>query len=308
VQTWRNQTDNPQQLIKMALSLFHEEFTYTLRPPQLGLHSVDEFLFKTKSGFCEHFAGSFTFIMRAAGIPARIVAGYQGGEANSLSDYFLIRQADAHAWTEVWLPEQGWVRVDPTNAVAPERIEKGLDAAIPIGERPGLNWRLSSSVTQTLNLFWDSINNRWNLWILAYGPENQLLFLSQLFGFKTISAYNMTTILVIVVATLLIAIFLFSLSNKTKNQIDAIQRAYLNLCSHLEKVGFRRLPHEGPASFAERIHAQNPAAGNILEPLLMLYARLRYGRHSGMRQVRLFKRRIRQTRRTLRKTLNNIPS
>jgi len=134
---WRNQFgDNATAIVQTALAMFRNQpFVYTLQPPLLGRNSVDEFLFDTQKGFCEHYASSFTVLMRAAGIPARVVTGYQGGEENPFADYFIIRQASAHAWSEVWLEGRGWVRVDPTAAVAPERIERGLQDALPAGER-----------------------------------------------------------------------------------------------------------------------------------------------------------------------------
>src|SRR5690606_13368344 len=107
---------------------------YTLTPPLLGEHPVDDFLFNTRSGFCEHYASAFAFLMRAAGIPARVVTGYQGGEVNPIGGYLIVRQSEAHAWVEVWLEGRGWVRIDPTAAVSPLRVESGIAAAIPAAE------------------------------------------------------------------------------------------------------------------------------------------------------------------------------
>src|SRR5690606_24509363 len=124
---WREQAGDEQALIDRLLQHFREQFRYTLQPPLLGEHSVDEFLWQTKAGFCEHFSGSFVFFLRAAGIPARVVAGYQGGKINPVENYLTVRQYDAHAWAEAWLENRGWVRIDPTAAVAPERIEQGVE-------------------------------------------------------------------------------------------------------------------------------------------------------------------------------------
>ena len=138
---------------------------------------VDEFLFEARSGFCESYASSFTVLMRAAGIPARIVTGYQGGELNPLGDYLIVRQRDAHAWTEVWLPDRGWVRVDPTGAVSPNRIELGIDAAIPPVIGPaGLNLPSAGPVWETWRRWRhgiDAIKSGWNEWVLGYGPRRQ---------------------------------------------------------------------------------------------------------------------------------------
>jgi transglutaminase-like putative cysteine protease len=129
---WREELQDDDAVVARALEYFgRQPFVYTLTPPLLKYDPVDEFLFDTRSGFCESYASSFTVLMRAAGIPARIVTGYQGGELNPLGDYLIVRQRDAHAWTEVWLQDRGWVRVDPTGAVSPDRIRLGIDAAIP---------------------------------------------------------------------------------------------------------------------------------------------------------------------------------
>jgi len=173
---------NDRGLLYAVLSRFREEdFVYTLRPPPLaGADPVDEFLFETRRGFCEHYASAFTVLMRAAGIPARVVTGYQGGEVNPLSRRMTVRQSDAHAWSEVWLEGEGWIRVDPTAAVAPERIELSLADALPDGERlPGQFLRTLPGLAQ-LRQGWDAVDAAWNEWVLGYGPERQLALLRSL--------------------------------------------------------------------------------------------------------------------------------
>ncbi len=131
----RDSAGSDEAFIQSVLTKFgSEEFYYTLQPPALDLNAVDDFLFNTKRGFCEHFASAFTVMARSVGIPARVVTGYQGGEFNPMGGYFIVRQSDAHAWSEVWLEGHGWQRIDPTAAIAPERIERGLDAAISAEE------------------------------------------------------------------------------------------------------------------------------------------------------------------------------
>jgi transglutaminase-like putative cysteine protease len=126
---WRRELPDDEAIVRAPLSLFRNDFFYTLAAPDLGRDSVDDFLFETRRGFCQHFASAYTFLMRAAGIPARVVTGYQGGYFNTLGNYLLVRQSDAHAWSEVWLKGRGWVRVDPTGAVSPQRVELGAQAA-----------------------------------------------------------------------------------------------------------------------------------------------------------------------------------
>ena len=176
--SWREETTNDSEVVERALQYFRSRpFFYTLRPSLLLNDPVDDFLFDTRRGFCEHYASSFTVLMRAAGIPARVVTGYQGGDVNPLGDYIIVRQRDAHAWSEVWLDERGWVRVDPTAAVSPQRIEQGMDAAIPNQIGPEVfNFAPSGRVAQifrNLRHGWDTVNNTWNQWVLGYGPARQ---------------------------------------------------------------------------------------------------------------------------------------
>ena len=165
-----------------ALQFFNARFTYTLEPPLLASDDpYDEFLFETKRGFCEHYAGSFALLMRAAGIPARVVTGYQGGEVNPLNRELLVRQADAHAWVEVWLEGRGWLRVDPTSVVAPDRIDSGINAALgPIGMIPTLIAADRLRVLANMRFAWDALNSQWNQWVLGYNVDRQRQFLASL--------------------------------------------------------------------------------------------------------------------------------
>ncbi len=273
---WRQTIRNPADIIDTALRLFNRDFTYTLRPPVLGADAVDEFIFNTRRGFCEHFAGSFVFLMRAAGIPARIVTGYQGGEVNPLGDYMLIRQADAHAWAEVWLDGRGWVRVDPTTAVSPARIQLGLDAAIPARENPRFLLRRDNTFFNHLDLLLDSINNRWNEWVLGYGPEMQNLFLSR-FGVQNPRAYDLVLWLTVSLGVTLGLIALISLKRIPNKNRDKVQRYYLKLCKRLAHAGYERRPHEGPQAYLKRIKGTDPELGSRLDTVIELYAELRYG-------------------------------
>jgi transglutaminase-like putative cysteine protease len=165
--------------VRRAIDFFRgNRFQYTREPPKLGEHSVDEFLFDTRQGFCEHFASSFVFLMRSAGVPARVVTGYQGGDTNPVDGYMVVRQADAHAWAEVWLESRGWTRVDPTAAAVPVRVELGITAAAPLGApllmRDGLDW------LKGLRNNWDAPTNQWEQWVLGYNPDRQLEMLSRL--------------------------------------------------------------------------------------------------------------------------------
>ena len=176
-------------------------YRYTLEPGLFGQHSADEFWFDRKQGFCEHIAASFVILMRAAGVPARVVTGYQGGELNALDGFFVVRQSDAHAWAEVWMNGRGWVRVDPTAAVAPGRVgtlqrlqaQRGAIASAMLGRfSPGLVLRLRAT--------WDAVNNSWNQWVLNYSQERQFDLLRAI-GFSSPAWEDLSYLLIgIVVA------------------------------------------------------------------------------------------------------------
>lgn len=167
-----------------------QDFYYTLKPPLMGSEEIDDFLFNQRRGFCAHYAGALVFLARAAGIPARVVSGYQGGEWNAADGYLTVRQYDAHAWTEVWLSGQGWVRVDPTAAVAPQRIEFGLERAVA-EEGTFLQDNLLSphrfkgvSWLNRLRMEMDSLNYYWQLWVLSYDGKRQKSFLNGWLGLE----------------------------------------------------------------------------------------------------------------------------
>lgn len=176
-------------------TLRSDGYRYTLEPGVFGEHSADEFWFDRKAGFCEHIASSFVVLMRALGVPARIVTGYQGAEQNTLDDFWTVRQSDAHAWAEVWLADVGWQRVDPTTAVAPERttgIERQSSGAA--GFTQAVFGNFSPRLLRDLRLLWDATNNRWNQWVLNYEQGRQLQLLS-LLGFKSPSWEDLVTLL-----------------------------------------------------------------------------------------------------------------
>lgn len=293
-QRWQAETGRrPEAIVAKALQLFNREFTYTLQPTQLGVHAVDEFIFDTQRGFCEHFAGSFVFLMRAAGIPARVVAGYLGGEINPMGDYMLVRQADAHAWAEVWLENRGWMRVDPTSAVSPLRIEHNLDAALPERENSRFQLRQGAAALAKLRLAVDSINNRWNQWVLGYTHETQKLFMSRL-GLENSRPGNLVILLTIALSITLIIIAAISLKNRRGYREDKVQQLYLKLGKQLEKAGYPRHPHEGPVTYLQRIGRRNPDLGEELRPVLHAYATLRYGPYDALGGAHFFKKLIRQ--------------
>lgn len=264
----------PEEIIASALAMFGQErFYYTLEPPLLGRHAMDEFLFDTRRGFCEHYASAFVFLMRAAGVPARVVTGYQGGELNPVDGYLTVRQSDAHAWAEVWLAGQGWRRVDPTAAVAPSRVEQGIAAALPAGESLPFFSRMNSAWMRTLRNRWEAAGNSWNQWVLGYNPQRQREVLSQL-GLTTPSWPLMTAALAGLAGLALLAVSAWVLYQR--NTSDPAQQAWLRYCAALRRRGIARADWEGPLDFADRVAQQCPQLSALTRDAARYYGDLRY--------------------------------
>ncbi|MDX1345494.1 MAG: DUF3488 and transglutaminase-like domain-containing protein [Sedimenticolaceae bacterium] len=286
-----------EEFISKVLAHFNQQpFIYTLRPPVLGDNPVDEFLFETRRGYCEHYATSFVTLARAAGIPARVVTGYQGGEYNPIGNYLRVRQSDAHAWAEVWLEQSGWVRVDPTAAVAPERVERELDTgAIESDGRltfriddKGLLSRLGSQAKWLV----DSVQLNWQRWVVNFDQQRQRNLLS-LFGLDRLSRPLLMTI-AILAATLLILLFTLVIMRLNREMPDPATRLYQRFSRKLSGIGLARHPNEGPLDYLQRIGAQRPdlreAAGKIIDQ----YITIRYREHDTKQQLQALARSVRQ--------------
>jgi transglutaminase-like putative cysteine protease len=286
---WRAQSDTPEAVIRTALTYFSQQgFEYTLEPPLLGINSVDDFLFTTKKGFCEHYAGSFVVLMRAAGIPARVVTGYQGGEYNDLGGYYILRQYDAHAWAEVWLRDRGWIRIDPTAAISPARIQNGLNAALPDNAVLPFLARTQLPLLLSLRFNLDALTNQWNQWVLGYDTERQFAFLTRL-GMEDITWQKQALNMLAGVALLVGLFTLLTLRRLTVRQTDAVQAAWLKVCRKLEKGGLPRAPHEGAMDYADRIAAFRPDLAEDIYDLAARYASLRYGGEAEQDGLAAFK-------------------
>jgi transglutaminase-like putative cysteine protease len=251
-----------------------QPFIYTLQPPLLGENDIDEFLFDTRRGFCEHFAASLVFVMRAAGIPARVVTGYQGGEINPVDGYLVVRQSDAHAWAEVWLAGRGWQRVDPTAAAAPLRIESNLAAAMPAGEPLPFMTRPEFSWLRDLRYRLDAIGNGWNQWVLGYNPQRQRDFLQNL-GMKAPDWQRMTTVLTMSSGLLMLLLTGWVLIQR--QGVDPLQKEWARFSRKLQRRGLQRLPWEGPRDYAKRVAARWPEQRDDVHTIAAIYAALRYG-------------------------------
>jgi len=276
-QSWRTQDPNPASLVRKALALYEASFTYTLQPPTLGRNSVDDFLFVSKRGFCEHFASSFVFLMRAAGVPARVVTGYLGGELNPLDGHIVVRQSDAHAWAEVWMgAPSGWVRVDPTASISPARIEQGISAALPAAEMPAALARLSVSWLQGWRHTWEMFNNRWDQWVLGYGQVQQLRLLASISP-NLASAHWLAsaTILAGILGLALLAWFYWR--EPSGQHRDEASRAWHRLEARLTRIGLAPATGEGPARYATRVSLARPDLNAEISAMAALYLSSRYG-------------------------------
>ncbi len=277
---WRAQAASDRGVVDLALAHFRDQpFVYTLEPPLLGDDPVDGFLFETRRGFCEHYATSFTVLMRLAGIPARVVTGYQGGQRNPFGDYLIVRQSDAHAWSEVWLEDTGWTRVDPTAAVAPQRVEQAIDADAEFGvdgavRFRGLGGTFSVSLADQFRLAIDTLNATWDLWILGYGAARQLEVLAQL-GLGIDSWRDVTLALALAVGVLLPLIG-WSILRPPGPARDPAAVLYRRFCTRLARRGLARADHEGPRRFAARVAAARPALAASVARITELYVALRY--------------------------------
>ena len=272
---WKDKFKSPQMISNAALLHFRQEpFRYTLQPPLLGQQAIDDFLFVTRSGFCEHYASAYVFLMRAAGIPARVVAGYQGGEINPVDGYLTVRQSDAHAWSEIWIADRGWIRVDPTAAVAPSRIESGIEAALPASDPlPGLV-RIDRDWLRDLRYRWEAANNAWNQWVLGYNPERQREVLSRL-GLDDPDWRTMTAALAVLCGIALLVVTAWTLFHRST--ATPAMCAWDAFCRRLAAQGMRREPWEGPLAFAARVGAARPELGALTNEAAKLFADLHYG-------------------------------
>lgn len=300
---WRRSARSDAEVVSAALAHFHtEKFFYTLEPPALEDDPVDEFLFETRRGFCEHFAAAFVTLMRSAGIPARIVTGYQGGEFNPAGNYLVVRQLDAHAWAEVWLPGQGWARVDPTAAIAPERIEYGTEGirrllarGVALGGLPSdalrdlLALGAFEHVRQQLRLSWDAANTAWQRWVLSYDQARQRELLAQL-GFEADNPLRLLGLLALLVA-LVMGVYVVATRQRAPRP-DLVQRAYIDFCHKLARRGLVRAPQEGALAFAARVAHQLPQHAAAIQSITHLYLHLRYGDADDAAQRQVFIRQV----------------
>lgn len=278
----RSRSGDDAAFVDAVLARFTEEpYAYSLNPPLLpGANKMDTFLFDTRTGFCEHYAAAFVIMMRAAGVPSRVVAGYQGGEVNPVNRTVIVHQFDAHAWAEVWLEGQGWVRVDPTAAVSPDRIEWGLERALSregsfLNDSPlsllhfrGVAW------VNALRLRYDALTYRWQSWVTGFNRERQFDLLNNLFD--GISARKFVLVLIGSWALVLIPIAFGLLRQRKRATVSVAEKYYLVFCEKLSRVGIAREVGETPEHYGARAARTMRTEASQIEQITRLYSTLAY--------------------------------
>jgi len=277
-QQWRSEAGYGQEadsaIIKRALEWIGQEFSYTMDTPLAGRHSADEFLFEQQAGFCEHFSSAFTILMRSAGIPARVVTGYAGGNYNRFGGYWLVRKEHAHAWTEVWLPQRGWVRADPTAAVAPDRIldtvADRMMAQDQDSEDIGMELEVDSNWRRLIELN-DWLRSSWNTAILSFDADTQQQ-LFRPFGVERVNATQLVGVFS-ALAALALALMVWLLARGERER-DPLLRAWQRLSRRYARLGLARQVHEPALQWAQRVEQKYPDSGLVL--LSQRFNRARY--------------------------------
>jgi len=256
------------------------EYFYTLNAPLLGENRIDEFLFDTMAGFCEHYASSFTYLMRAAGIPARVVVGYQGAEANPYENYLMVYQYNAHAWSEVWFEGEGWVRFDPTGAVSPTRIEQGVQEALrddpafmeddlfSAARFGGIGW------LNAMRLRLDAIEYEWNQLVVNYDEDVQFELFERLFG--EVTEQKVIILMMSLALVVIVAIGFTVINIEPRIRRTPVNRFYLKVCKELAKVDLVRRRGEGPIAFRDRVCAEKPELAEAMTELTQMFVNLNY--------------------------------
>jgi len=279
-QWWQQSGGDPQQFIRLLMTHFNREFVYTLSPGALGRDGIDHFLFQTRRGYCEHFAGATVFLLRAAGIPARVVTGYQGGEWNPYENYLQLRQYDAHAWTEVWLEGQGWVRLDPTAAVAPERLEASAERFFmqrdDMGFWAGRGFRLQADWARRLQQRYEAFNFAWHRWVLDYQSQQSSLLKDWLGG---LDYWRMILALMLPATAVLMAVMGWQLRQRLhRARLEPLERDLLRLQMLLGDAFLPRLPSQSLSAWLKLLVQQWPEQRETLERLAQLDELQRYAR------------------------------
>ncbi len=293
----------PRATVNSALQFFRTQgFRYSLSPGEYDKNDLEEFLFHRRTGFCGHYAASFATLMRLAGIPARVVMGYLGGEYNDLGGFFLVRQADTHAWCEVWLPENGWTRIDPTSVVAPGRASLDLSSflagrvasgEIATGRSAFLTRLARLALVNQIRSIWEALNYQWDTRVMGFDADVQDVLLTSL-GLTNSGPFPLVMQVLIVIAALLI-VYAGWMRLRTRPRADRVQALYERFCRKLARIGVQRDPWEGPSDFAKRAAQSLPNASERVRQITGTYIALRYapgsdvtGLHKFAKEVNAF--------------------
>ena len=288
-QSWAAQNSNSRGTVHSALQFFRTQgFRYSLSPGEYKKNDLEQFLFHRRVGFCEHYASSFATLMRLAGIPARVVVGYLGGEYNDLGGFFLVRQADTHAWCEVWLPESGWTRVDPTTVVAPGRASLDLNSFVETRLASGqMEGRRSAFVTQLtrlaiftkFRLVWETLNYEWDTRLLGFDADVQEVLLDSI-GIASRGPFFLIFEILVVAVALLVSYFGW-MHLRTRSRIDRVKALYERFCRKAARLGVRRDSWEGPSDFSRRAAQLLPDESELIRQISNTYIALRYAPEPG---------------------------
>lgn len=304
---WKSESKSTTDIIARATNYFSSQsFYYTLSPPGLTREdATDQFLFETRKGFCEHYASAFTVLMRAAGIPSRVVTGYLGGDFNPFTGELSVDQSMAHAWSEVWIVGKGWIRVDPTAAIAPERVEQNLASALKDQTDLPFHLTLNSPLIEKIRQLFDAVESKWSRWVLNYNETSQREFLKFLTGNNmNLKQIGYLFIQVLLIALTLSTLFYFLTSQKP--QKDTIQKAYQDFCRKLEKAaGDQKGLAEGPVDFQQRMSRLFPAKKQAMNKIFNLYITIRFKDNDDSSTIKQFLQAVRQFRISSSDTLNS---
>ena len=284
-----------QQMVDLVLNHFRSEpFFYTRKPPAMLDRPIDQFLFEERRGFCEHYASAFVVLMRAAGIPSRVVTGYMGGELNTIGNYFIVRQSDAHAWSEVWLENKGWVRIDPTAVIPPARVEQAQfrDRFSRSTSNDSLSDSWLAGSMQKIKFLWDNVNHSWNDWVVGYNPNKQQSFLGSL----GLSNFSWSSLVFILFGglTLLITVIALHLSGRSIRKPNQANLLFRRFCKKLARKGFRYSPSETARKFALRVTEKRSDIAVQVKEITELYNQIRYSKSPPLQSLQLLEQRIKQ--------------
>jgi len=281
---YRQTGGDPERMSAAILQRFtQEEFIYTLKPPKLGANTIDQFLFQTRKGFCAHYAGAFVYLMRVAGVPARMVGGYQGGEAHPTGKYLLVHQYDAHAWVEYWQKGKGWVHADPTAAIAPHRIEMGSlresldEESLLFSPFSDLDMR-NLPMLEELRMMVDYIDYLWFKNVVSFDNESQSKLLQAFLGKVTPERIGILLGVFGGIVVLCLALWIL-LSQKPIQRLSRADKDYLKFLKILERKGLCREVGEGVGDFSLRAQERFPARQINISEISLLYSQIKFSRN-----------------------------